>query len=185
MRIFHHAGKITPMPKTNKAAIRALHLSLRPRSSAGLTEKLSALVDSLGVRTVASYHPLPSEPDTREFNEVFARSGNLLLPRIVDDEIEFAYGSLTKGSLGIMEPTGERFPIDAIELILVPAMAIDSKGNRLGKGKGYYDRVLKTSVAIAVGVIFDGEMVDQIEAEEHDVRMQYAITPTNLFEFKQ
>ena len=185
MRIFHHAGKITPMPETNKAAIRALHQSLRPRSSSGLTRELTALVESLGVKTVASYHPLTSEPDTREFNEAFARSGNLLLPRIVEDEIEFAYGALNRGSLGIMEPTGDRFPIDAIELILVPALAIDSQGNRLGKGKGYYDKVLKTSVATAVGVIFDGEMVDRIDAEEHDVRMQYAITPTNLFEFKQ
>ena len=173
------------MPSSSKAELRALHLSLRPRSSAGLTEQLIALVEKLGVKTVASYHPLRSEPDTSAFNREFSRSNNLLLPRIIDDEIEFAFGDLTKGSLGIMEPTGERFPIDAIELILVPALAIDAFGNRLGKGKGYYDRVLKTSVATAVGVIFDGELVPEIAAEEHDVRMQYAITPTGLKRFDQ
>ena len=185
MRIFHHAGKITPMPISNKAELRALHTSLRPRSSQGLTEQLTALVEKLGVKTIASYHPLRSEPDTFEFNREFSRSGNLLLPRVQGDDIEFAYGDLATGSLGIMEPTGNTFPIDAIELILVPALAIDSKGNRLGKGKGYYDRVLKTSVALAVGVIFDGELVEEIESEEHDVKMQYAITPTKLHRFNQ
>jgi 5-formyltetrahydrofolate cyclo-ligase len=185
VRIFHHAGKITPMPISNKAELRALHASLRPRSSVGLTEQLAALVEKLGVKTVASYHPLRTEPDTSEFNRQFARSGNLLLPRVDGENIEFAYGDLAPGSLGIMEPTGNTFPIDAIELILVPALAIDAKGNRLGKGRGYYDRVLKTSVATAVGVIFDGELVEQIKAEEHDVRMQYAITPTELHRFKQ
>ncbi len=134
---------------------------------------------------MASYHPLPSEPDTAEFNREFARSGNLLLPRIVGDDIEFAYGDLVPGSLGISEPTGDRFPIDAIELILVPALAIDKEGNRLGKGRGFYDRVLKTSVATAVGVVFDGELVDSIPVEEHDVRMQYAITPSKLLHFIQ
>lgn len=134
---------------------------------------------------MASYHPLPSEPDTAEFNREFARSGNLLLPRIVGDDIEFAYGDLVPGSLGISEPTGDRFPIDAIELILVPALAIDKEGNRLGKGRGFYDRILKTSVATAVGVVFDGELVDSIPVEEHDVRMQYAITPSKLLHFIQ
>ena len=173
------------MPSSNKAELRALHISLRPRSSAGLTEQLRALVAKLGVKTVASYHPLPSEPDTAQFNREFAISGNLLLPRIVGDDIEFAYGDLVPGALGISEPTGERFPIDAIELILVPALAIDSEGNRLGKGRGYYDRVLKTSVATAVGVVFDGELVEELEVEEHDVRMQFAITPTKLLQFNQ
>ena len=173
------------MPSSNKAELRALHTSLRPRSSAGLTEQLRSLVAKLEVKTVASYHPLPSEPDTAEFNREFARSGNLLLPRIVGDDIEFAYGDLVPGSLGISEPTGDRFPIDAIELILVPALAIDKEGNRLGKGRGFYDRVLKTSVATAVGVVFDGELVDSIPVEEHDVRMQYAITPSKLLHFIQ
>lgn len=173
------------MPSSNKAELRALHTSLRPRSSVGLTEQLRSLVAQLGVKTVASYHPLPTEPDTSEFNREFSRYGNLLLPRIVGDDIEFAFGDLVPGALGISEPTGERFPIDAIELILVPALAIDAEGNRLGKGRGFYDRILKTSVATAVGVIFEGELVEELSVEEHDVRMQYAITPAKLLHFNQ
>lgn len=173
------------MPSSNKAELRALHTSLRPRSSLGLTEQLRSLVAQLGVKTVASYNPLLSEPDVSEFNHEFARYGNLLLPRVVGDDIEFAFGDLAPGALGISEPTGERFPIDAIELILVPALAIDASGNRLGKGRGFYDRVLKTSVARAVGVVFDGELVDELPVEEHDVSMQYAITPTKLLRFNQ
>jgi len=173
------------MPSSNKAELRALHTSLRPRSSLGLTEQLRSLVAQLGVKTVASYNPLLSEPDVSEFNHEFARYGNLLLPRVVGDDIEFAFGDLAPGALGISEPTGERFPVDAIELILVPALAIDASGNRLGKGRGFYDRVLKTSVARAVGVVFDGELVDELPVEEHDVSMQYAITPTKLLRFNQ
>ena len=184
MRIFHHAGKITLMPSTSKAEIRAQHLSRRPRSSEGLTEQLQNFVERLGAKNVASYHPLPTEPDTSDFNNAFARVGNLLLPRVIGDDIEFAYGALAAGSFGILEPTGERFPIDAIELFIVPAMAVDGIGNRLGKGRGFYDRVLKTSVATAAAVVFDGEVVELIEAEEHDVRMQYAVTPTSTIRFE-
>jgi 5-formyltetrahydrofolate cyclo-ligase len=145
---------------------------------------LEDAVARLGVTTVASYHPLAAEPDVSEFNRQFARSGNLLLPRIIGDELEFAYGELTPGSMGIMEPIGESFPIDAIELFLVPAMAVDRNGNRVGKGMGYYDRILKRSVAKAVAVVFDGEIVDEIEALEHDVRMQYVVTPTQFMQFE-
>ena len=184
MRIFHHAGKITPMPLTTKAQLRKQHAALRPRSNSGLTASLEAAIAALGVTTVASYHPLASEPDVGEFNLKFARSGNLLLPRVTEDGLEFAQGELTMGNLGIMEPTGEAFPTDAIELFLVPALAVDRSGNRIGKGKGYYDRMLKTSVAKAVAVVFDGEIVDQIEALEHDVRMQYVVTPTQFMHFE-
>jgi 5-formyltetrahydrofolate cyclo-ligase len=83
-----------------------------------------------------------------------------------------------------MEPIGESFPIDAIELFLVPAMAVDRHGNRVGKGLGYYDRILKRSVAKAVAVVFDGEIVEQIEALDHDVRMQYVVTPTQFMHFE-
>jgi 5-formyltetrahydrofolate cyclo-ligase len=184
VRIFHHAGKITPMPLPTKSQLRKQHAALRPRSNAGLTARLEAAVATLGVTTVASYHPLPSEPDVSEFNRQFARFGNLLLPRIIGEELEFAYGELTPGPLGIMEPIGESFPIDAIELFLVPAMAVDRHGNRVGKGLGYYDRILKRSVAKAVAVVFDGEIVEQIEAFEHDVRMQYVVTPTQFMHFE-
>jgi 5-formyltetrahydrofolate cyclo-ligase len=149
-----------------------------------LTDRLEQAVAILGVTTVASYHPLPSEPDVSEFNRQFARFGNLLLPRVVGEELEFAYGELVPGGLGIMEPIGESFPIDAIELFLVPAMAVDRNGNRLGKGRGFYDRLLKRSVAKAVAVVFDGEIVEEIEALEHDVRMQYVVTPTQFMQFE-
>jgi 5-formyltetrahydrofolate cyclo-ligase len=172
------------MPPTSKTKLRTQHQALRPRSSVGLTTSIAAAVSALGANNVASYHPLPTEPDVSEFNREFARAGNLLLPRIVGQELEFAYGELVPGSLGIMEPIGESFPLDAIELFLVPALAVDRLGNRLGKGRGYYDRVLKRSVAKALAVVFDGEIVELIEAQEHDVRMQYVVTPTQFMHFE-
>lgn len=172
------------MPLTTKTQLRQQHAALRPRSSEGLTARLEAAIETLKVTTVASYNPISSEPDVSGFNRQFARFGNLLLPRVVGEELEFAYGELSAGGLGIMEPSGESFPIDAIELFLVPAMAVDRAGNRVGKGMGYYDRVLKRSVAKAVAVVFDGEIVEHIEALEHDVRMQYLVTPTQFMHFE-
>lgn len=172
------------MPLTTKTKLRTQHQALRPRSSVGLTASIAAAVATLGVNNVASYHPLPTEPDVSEFNRQFARSGNLLLPRIVGEELEFAFGEPVTGSSGIMEPVGETFPLEAIELFLVPAMAVDRLGNRLGKGRGYYDRVLKRSVAKALAVVFDGEIIEHIAAKKHDVRMQYVVTPTQFMHFE-
>lgn len=172
------------MAQTSKAQLRSQHEALRPRSSVGLTASLQAAVAALSVTTVASYHPFANEPDVSEFNRKFAKTGNLVLPRIVGRELEFAYGDLAPGPMGLMEPVGDSFPIDAIELFLVPALAVDGTGNRVGKGKGYYDRLLKRSVAKAVAVVFDGEIVDYIAALEHDVRMQYVVTPTQFMHFE-
>src|SRR5208282_3279592 len=102
----------------------------------------------------------------------------LYLPKVVKDKNLFHFypvldfKTLAKGPFGILEPSGNK-PADweEIDLVLVPGLAFDRTGNRLGFGKGYYDRVLpqlkKTTLTIGLGYSF--QIVDKLPAEPHDV----------------
>ncbi|MEY4990202.1 MAG: hypothetical protein RIS08_428 [Actinomycetota bacterium] len=129
-------------------------------------------------KVIASYSPLKSEPDVREFNDwVIATGRELLLPRVISDFLEFAKGETAPGSFGLQEPSGTAVSLDEIELIFVPALAVDSQGNRLGKGKGYYDRVLGELDCPKFAVIFDGEFFEQLPTEPHDQKVSGAVSP--------
>ena len=79
---------------------------------------------------------------------------------------------------GIGEPTGEEWKdLGAVELIVVPGVAFDKQNNRMGRGRGFYDRLLKsTPNAVKVGVAYDFQMLDTIPVEPHDVKMNRVIT---------
>ena len=65
-------------------------------------------------------------------------------------------------------------------MVVVPAVAYDRRGNRIGRGKGYYDRLLHDTRAIKVGVAYDFQLVDDIDAEVHDVAVDYVITERGI-----
>lgn len=123
-----------------KEILREQLLAKRPHSSAGLTQHLLALIQKLNPATLATYSPLPTEPDVSEFNRLIANSLNLVFPKVIGEDLVFAAGELAPGKFSIEEPTG--MAQEKIDLMLVPALAVDQNGNRLGKGKGYYDRYL-------------------------------------------
>jgi 5-formyltetrahydrofolate cyclo-ligase len=164
-----------------KEALREKLQSLRPRSSAGLTEQLRKLVEKLSPANIASYQPMAAEPDTSEFNAWAEGRFQLVYPRVIGETLEFAPGPLSLGRFGISEPMGKR--VDQIDLVLVPALAIDRKGNRLGKGKGFYDRFLPGFDGIAYAVVFDEEVLDTIPVEEHDQTIAGVITPNRTIVF--
>jgi 5-formyltetrahydrofolate cyclo-ligase len=91
-------------------------------------------------------------------------------------------GTLTAGRFGIPVPVGERLPPEAIGeagLVLVPALAVDRRGVRLGRGAGFYDRTLPFAdpAARLVAVVRDSEIVEELPEEPHDRRMNAALTP--------
>lgn len=165
------------MGNLSKSEMRKQLNALRPASSAGLTEQLVALVQSFGVTEIASYSPLANEPDVSGFNDWVRSNGKLLLPRIERDDLSFAEGELSQGDFGLWQPTGPAIPLSQIELFVVPALAADKKGNRLGKGKGYYDRLLSKVSVPTIAVVFDHELVQAIEAEDHDREVGFVVTP--------
>mgnify|MGYP002654470245 CR=1 FL=1 len=182
-----HAGKITPMDSfESKSEIRQHVISQRPQPSNGLAANLVRLTLELNADVIASYHPLPGEPDVTEFNQwAIAMGKTLLLPRIEGEQLVFADGDLSSGSHGIYEPTGSAQNLTKSQLILLPALAVDKSGNRLGKGKGFYDRALSQVSGIAkYAVVFDSEILDSIPTEPHDVWITGAVTPTAIHHFR-
>ena len=132
-------------------------------------------------KVIASYFSYGDEPETSELNTAIIASGKvLLLPRINGDELEWVQWDGKENSLNvhkkISEPIGEAFQdLQAIDLIVVPALRIDRSGYRLGQGGGYYDRALSQLAAWKVALIFPEEFSsDLLPREEHDI-------PVNAF----
>ena len=90
-----------------------------------------------------------------------------------------------KGSYGILEPDVSRsreVEAAALDLIIVPAIAFTKDGNRLGQGGGYYDRLLKKTDAVTVGVGYDFQLFADLPVEPHDCRLDYVVTPSGVFD---
>ena len=136
-------------------------------------------------KTIVAYYSLPDEVDTHSFiDELLADGKTVYLPKVVSDEdmVLCHYTgaeSLQEGAFGIMEPVGAQISADeAIDVVLVPGMAFDGDGNRLGRGKGYYDRFLKSLShprPQLIGVCFDFQKVDVVPTEPTDVKVDVVV----------
>jgi 5-formyltetrahydrofolate cyclo-ligase len=96
------------------------------------------------------------------------------------DILEFATGDLAPGALGILEPSGPSVPLSTADLIFVPAMAVDALGNRLGKGRGFYDRALFGITAPKFALIFDEEFLEEVPTEDHDLKVNGVVSPSAI-----
>ncbi len=127
------------------------------------------------------YHSLPDELSTHTFLEKWGDRKQIFLPRVNGvnlDILPYDRSRMALGAFHIEEPQGtDKTDIAEIELIVVPAIAYDRRGNRVGRGKGYYDRLLATSRATKIGVGYDFQFVEgDIPAEPHDVAVDIVIT---------
>lgn len=165
-----------------KAQLRKQILASRPHSSIGLTQNLEKLVSGREIKRIGSYHPLSSEPDVSDFNAWAASSGiEVWFPKVSGEKLLWGRTGFQPGSYGITEPT-ESLAMPELDVVLVPALAVDRLGNRLGKGKGFYDRALEHFRGTSVGVVFDEELLEQIPVEQHDFKLNAVVTPsTTLF----
>lgn len=127
------------------------------------------------------YHSLPDELSTHRFIDKWNSRKTFYLPRVNGvnlDILPYRESRLELGAFHIEEPTGtDKVDVDEIELIIVPGVAYDRKGNRLGRGKGFYDRLLAATGATKIGIAYGFQMVDEIPSEPHDVPMDMVITP--------
>lgn len=136
-------------------------------------------------RTIVAYYSLDDEVDTHGLiDDLLADSKTVYLPRVVSDSemVLCRYtgaDSLQLGAYGIMEPVGAVMPPDAaIDVVLVPGMAFDAAGHRLGRGKGYYDRFLSALLIprpLLLGVCFDFQKVDVVPTEACDVSVDKVV----------
>lgn len=89
---------------------------------------------------------------------------------------------LTKGAYGIKEPKRDfRVEKSEIDAVIVPGIAFDENGNRMGFGKGYYDRFLEDFCGIKIGICYDFQIIDAIPTNEHDIAMDYIISEENIY----
>jgi 5-formyltetrahydrofolate cyclo-ligase len=145
-----------------------------------------------GDSTVCAYVPVGTEPGSIEMLDVLLRRAKrVLLPvaRTAADATpmplrwgEYRPGGLTRGPWGLLEPLEPWLPESALAdagLVIVPALAIDHRGARLGRGRGFYDRSLpsRDPHARLIAVVRDDELVKELPAEPHDVPMTDALTP--------
>lgn len=143
-------------------------------------------------QTICAYVPVGSEPGTLELIDSLHRRGvRVLLPVARHDTAgipqplqwgEYVPGELVAARFGLREPAGARLTPEAIAAaatLLVPSLAVDLAGVRLGRGAGFYDRSLPLASGSArvVAVVRDDELVDRLPAEPHDVLMTHALTP--------
>lgn len=138
---------------------------------------------------VAAYVPVGTEPGSIDLLDALTASGfDVMLPVVVPGPpapLRWAryWGpeSLSPGRFGLLEPTGASLPptsVDRADLVLVPALAVDRRGVRLGRGAGYYDRTIGAiDTDRLVAVVYDDELVEELPTDEFDVPMGWALTP--------
>jgi 5,10-methenyltetrahydrofolate synthetase len=195
-----------------KAEIRAL-IAERKKSFQGLEVLSAAVVKNFQgleifktAKTVGAYMPLPSEvditplfqsldpseareapqmrgSDRRERQKIFyipafdEASGGYRMARLTTE--------LKKGRFGIPEPAVPVFAAaDELDLIIVPSMAFDRAGHRIGRGGGFYDRLLPQYRAVRAGICFGFQCLETVPAQEHDIRMDWVVTETQILKIE-
>jgi 5-formyltetrahydrofolate cyclo-ligase len=159
--------------------------------SAAAVAQLLARPEFQRAQHILGYLPLKDELDLSAALESALQSGKTVaLPRYIPDQNTYcaalvteSFGSLSPGAFGIREPSASAaiMPLNQLDFVLVPGVAFDPSGRRLGRGKGFYDRLLANvnSVdCIKCGIAADEQIVTGIPAEPHDVSMNLVITPT-------
>lgn len=146
-------------------------------------EQLAAFAVS---QHIMVYNSLPDELSTREFISRWENNKRFYLPRVNGVNLEilpYCATRLQHGAFHIEEPMGnDLIDPETLEMIVVPAVAYDRKGNRVGRGKGFYDRLLSTTRALKVGVAYDFQLVDEISDLEHtDIPVDIVITESGAY----
>lgn len=155
------------------------------RRSGLVVQHLEATAAFMSAKVVLLYWSMPDEVQTHAFVNRWYEKKVLLLPCVDGDDLRIRQYTgpecLVAGEqFGIGEPTGDEWSaLDAIDLIVVPGVAFDRRCNRMGRGRGFYDRLLKsTPHATKIGIAYDFQVLDEIPVEPFDVAMDTVISET-------
>jgi len=173
---------------TTKQELRkAIRQQKHPHAADESSAIMSQLLQNEHVRQahiVMLYSALPDEVPTQQLIDELASQGKqVLLPRVVSEtEMELrrytSRSDLAAGAFGIMEPVGDVFSdYDTIDTAIIPGMAFDLAGHRLGRGRGYYDRFLSRIPHVyKIGVCYPTQLVEHVPTDEHDIMMDCIVT---------
>ncbi|MGW3263857.1 5-formyltetrahydrofolate cyclo-ligase [Streptomyces sp. NPDC001056] len=201
-----HDGRVDePGKRTLRRGLLAVRNSLPDddvrASGRALAARALELPELAGARTVAAYVSVGAEPGTVALLDALrARGARVLLPVLLpDNDLDWGEytgpGSLTEvrhgGRMALFEPSGARLGPDAVtgaDVVLLPGLAVDARGMRLGRGGGSYDRVLARLERAGahprlVVLLYDGEVVARVPDEEHDRPVHAVVTPSGVRRF--
>jgi 5-formyltetrahydrofolate cyclo-ligase len=164
--------------------LKNISLAVRTVESMELCARLEPQLRS--AQTILFYAPLPDELDVWPLMEKWLKSKICALPAF--DATTQAYVArrvtnletdIAEGKFGVSEPLleCEKISLNQFHLILVPGMAFDLSGNRLGRGRGFYDRILAEASGVKCGVGYDFQLVEKIPVEPHDAKVDFIFTP--------
>lgn len=199
-------GHVTPVPAAKAELRRQLRARRNSRSederraaARGLADEggslLRGLADGMPL-LIAAYLSLPTEPGTDLLIEQAQTDHDAIwVPKVIEDSLEWVAlrksTPLTEGPFGIREPVGVPVRSDdlvGLDVMFVPALAVDEKGRRLGQGGGYYDRLLQSfprnsrGGPLLVAVVFDDEVLDEVPVAEFDRPVDVALTPSGVLD---
>ena len=163
-----------------KKRIAVISHEERQNISKAIFNKIERLPAFAAAKTILFFWSLPDEVDTSCFADKWHNDKRLLLPVINGDELEIrrynGQEKLKTTLFNLQEPDGELFvEWDKIDMILVPGMAFDHNGNRLGRGKGYYDRLLPQLSGIKIGVCFPCQFIPDVPSEHWDAKVDFVL----------
>jgi 5-formyltetrahydrofolate cyclo-ligase len=179
-------GQKAALREQIRNALQKMSPALRMAESIELCGRLEPQLQS--ARTILFFAPLPDEPDVWPLLEKLLPTKKICALPAFDPatqtysarRVRNLVTDLAVGNFGIREPaTGcPEVALGDLDLILVPGVAFDLGGRRLGRGKGFYDRLLANARGIKCGIAFDVQIVKAVPVEIHDMRMNFIVTPT-------
>lgn len=150
-------------------------------------EKLENMQEFYLGKTILLYWSMDDEVYTQDFINKWYKQKTILLPCVEGDNLllrrfEGMQSMIIGPDFGILEPKGEVFTaLDTIDLMIIPGVAFDTFCNRMGRGRGFYDRLLKTTSCKKFAVAFDFQIVDDVPVQSFDVKMDKVISTSNIY----
>ena len=158
--------------------------------SLSINSNLFKFLNSVKFNSLCIFLPASTEPQL-DVKKILISYDNIYCPKYINNEYKFSKtnseSDIIEGKFKISEPAGESFLDEATlksktTLFLVPCVGFDLKGNRIGHGNGYYDRLLDSTTGFKIGIAYSIQQVSKINYEKHDQKLNFVITENNILD---
>lgn len=155
-----------------------------------ILQKISQVPEFTGAKKILFYLPIRGEVDLTELFKKHHQKKTFILPRVQDHTLDLyiikKLDETEPGSFQISEPKQHLQKIDPseIDIALIPGVVFSKNGHRIGYGKGHYDRLLKNTNCVKIGIAYDFQLVDNIAGEIHDIPMDLVITEKKIIKIE-
>lgn len=177
------------MVDSKKNALRKILLEKRDGTSAEMKaitskqiqKKIQKIKEYTEATSIASYYPIGSEVLTQSImQDILSRGVKLSLPKIINDMLEYRqitdFTQMEIGKFDIPEPREDAKLVDHIDVILVPALGLSKNGNRIGYGRGYFDKFLAQNDVTSIALSYSKQLVGNIPTNNTDIPVNWIVT---------